>query len=54
MAVDTTALLDRPTGIGVYVGELVRGLGSRADVEARAFAVSSRGRNRLADVVPPG
>ena len=54
MAVDTTALLDRPTGIGVYVGELVRGLGSRADVEARAFAVSFRGRNRLADVVPPG
>ncbi|MCU1497361.1 MAG: glycosyltransferase [Acidimicrobiales bacterium] len=54
VAVDATSLLDRPTGIGVYVGELVRGLDARADVEVRAFAVSFRGRRRLADVVPAG
>ncbi len=54
MAVDATALLDRPTGIGVYVGELVAGLATRPDVAARAFAVSFRGRDRLASVVPSG
>lgn len=54
MAVDATALLDRPTGIGVYVGELMRGLAARSDVDARAFAVSFRGRNRLTEVVPAG
>lgn len=54
VAVDATALLDRPTGIGVYVGELVRGLAGRTDVDARAFAVSLRGRGRLGDVVPDG
>ncbi|HEX2576684.1 MAG TPA: hypothetical protein VHK88_10080, partial [Aquihabitans sp.] len=54
MAVDATALLDRPTGIGVYVGELIRGLAGRTDLDARAFAVSLRGRGRLAGVVPAG
>lgn len=54
VAVDATALLDRPTGIGVYVGELVAGLGRRADVDARVFAVSLRGRSRLRDEVPTG
>lgn len=53
VALDATALLDRPTGIGVYVGELAGGLARRADVDVTAFAVSARGRNRLGDVVPP-
>lgn len=54
VAVDATALLDRPTGIGVFVSELVAGLGRRPDVEVAAFAVSLRGRSRLASVLPPG
>lgn len=54
VAVDATALLDRPTGIGVYVDELVRGLAARPDVELRTFAVSLRGRRRLVDAVPLG
>lgn len=54
VAVDATALLDRPTGIGVYVGELVRGLHRSTTVDARVFAVSQRGRGRLPDVVPHG
>ena len=54
VAVDATALLDRPTGIGVYVAELVAGLGRRPDVEATAFAVSLRGRGRLGSAMPPG
>ena len=54
VALDTTALLDRPTGIGVFVGELAVGLAARPDVAVRAFAVSARGRGRLRDVVPDG
>lgn len=54
VAVDATALLDRPTGIGVYVDELVRGLHRSCTVDARVFAVSLRGRGHLPDVVPDG
>ena len=54
VAVDVTALLDRPTGIGVYVGELVAGLARRPDFDVGAFAVSLRGRGRLHRVVPAG
>ena len=54
VALDVTALLDRPTGIGVYVGELAAGLAERAEVDVTAFAVSARGRNRLDQVVPAG
>ncbi len=54
VSLDATALLDRPTGIGVYVTELLAGLSARPDVDVRAFAVSFRGRGRLADVVPAG
>lgn len=54
VALDTTALLDRRTGIGVYVGELLTGLAERQDVDVTAFAVSARGRSRLPEVVPAG
>lgn len=54
VALDATALLDRPTGIGVYVGELLAGLVARPEVDVVAFAVSARGRARLPDVVPAG
>ena len=54
VAFDATALLDRPTGIGVFVDELLTGLAARPDVQARAFAVSFRGRGGLAQRVPAG
>lgn len=54
--VDATALLDPPTGVGVFVRELVAGLADRArrgEIETGAFAVSTRA-GRLAPVVPRG
>ena len=54
VAFDATALLDRPTGIGVFVGELLSGLAARPEVDVRAFAVSFRGRGGLAQRVPAG
>ncbi len=54
VAFDATALLDRPTGIGVFAGELLSGLASRPDIDVRAFAVSFRGRGGLAQRVPAG
>lgn len=54
MALDATSLLDRPTGIGVFVGELAEGLAVRDDIDLTAFAVSARGRGRLSEVVPHG
>ncbi|MEZ5266651.1 MAG: hypothetical protein R2755_33760 [Acidimicrobiales bacterium] len=63
VAIDLTPLLGRPTGVGVFATELLRHLVERADVdrpdplgplELVGFAVSWRGRGRLADLVPPG
>ena len=54
VAVDATSLLDRPTGVGVFTRALLGGLADRDDLEIRAFAVTWRGRNGLAGVVPPG
>ncbi len=51
---DATGALDRPTGIGVFVREALRGLAERPDVDVTAFAVSWRALGRLADVVPAG
>ena len=51
---DVTSLLDPPTGVGVVVRELLEGLASRPDVHVTAFAVSWRGRARLAPVVGSG
>ena len=48
-----TSLLDPPTGVGVVVRELLDGLRTRPDVAVTAFAVSWRGRARLASVVGP-
>lgn len=56
VSVDATALLDRPTGVGVFVGELVHGLAGAARSERivpEAFAVSVRAR-RLRTRVPAG
>ena len=54
VALDVTSLLDPPTGVGVVVRELLEGLAARPDVAVTAFAVSWRGRARLAEVVGAG
>lgn len=57
VAVDATSLLDRLTGVGVFVQELLAGLGALPEergIDVSTFAVSWRGRQRLADAVPAG
>lgn len=54
VAVDATALLGRPTGVGVMTREVIRGLAARPDVVASAFALSWRGRGDLQGQLPPG
>ncbi len=54
VAVDATALLDVPTGIGRFTAEVVTGMSRRhRDLALVTFAVSWRGRQRLTAVVPP-
>jgi glycosyltransferase involved in cell wall biosynthesis len=54
VAVDCTALLAEPTGVGAFTRTLVDGLAVHADVDPVAFALTWRGRGRLAQVVPDG
>lgn len=54
IAVDVTSLLDQPTGVAAVLRHHLDGLGARSGAEVVAFAVSWRGRDRLASVVPPG
>ena len=54
IAVDSTALLDPPTGVGTVAKALLLGLSDHADLEVTAFAVSVRGRRRLPTVIPSG
>ncbi|MFN8017732.1 MAG: glycosyltransferase [Acidimicrobiales bacterium] len=54
VGIDVTSLLDAITGIGTFVHEAVEGLAARPDVDLHAFAVTWRGRDRLATVVPRG
>lgn len=54
VAVDGTSLLGRRTGVGHMIDGLVDALAPRADVELTTFAVTWRGRNDLARLVPPG
>ncbi len=51
---DATSLLDTPTGVGVFAREVLDGLAAHPDVAMTAFAVSWRGRDRLARIVPSG
>jgi glycosyltransferase involved in cell wall biosynthesis len=53
VAVDATALLDPPTGIGVFTTRVLEGLAARPDISPIAYAASWRGRHRLTDHVPP-
>ena len=48
VAVDLTSLLDRLTGVGVFVRELTGRLAARDDMTLTGYAVTWRGRRRLA------
>ena len=54
VAVDLTSLLDRLTGVGVFVRELTTRLAARDDLALTGYAVTWRGRHRLGDVAPAG
>jgi glycosyltransferase involved in cell wall biosynthesis len=54
VAMDVTALLDRPTGVGVVTGHLLAGLHARPDLVLRAFALTWRGRRAAPAAVPAG
>lgn len=54
VAADVTPLLTPRTGIGVFVGELLDHLVSRDELTLTGYAVSWRGRDRLAASVPDG
>lgn len=54
VAADVTPLLTPRTGIGVFVGELLAHLAPRDDLALTGYAVSWRGRDRLAGAVPDG
>src|SRR5690242_13536124 len=55
VAFDATALLDaHPTGVGVFARTVLDGLAHRPDLAMEAFAVSWRGRSRLASATPAG
>lgn len=56
VGVDATSLLLTPTGVGVFTGEVIAGLGRRAtsqQVALSAYAVSWRGRHDLGALVGP-
>lgn len=54
VAFDITALLDVRTGVGAVAGELARRLAGRDDISLVAYALSWKGRHRVAGVVPAG
>jgi glycosyltransferase involved in cell wall biosynthesis len=53
VAVDLTSQLTPRTGVGVFATETTERLAARDDLALTAFAVSWRGRGRLASAVPP-
>jgi glycosyltransferase involved in cell wall biosynthesis len=54
VALDATPLLGHPTGVGVFTRGALQALGARDDLDVRAFAVSWRRRQGIADQLPPG
>jgi glycosyltransferase involved in cell wall biosynthesis len=54
VALDATPLLGHPTGVGVFTRGALQALGARTDLDVRAFAVSWRRRQGIADQLPPG
>lgn len=53
VALDVTPLIGRPTGIGVFVRELMDRLFDEAGVEVRGFAMTMRGREEAFRTLPP-
>ena len=54
VAFDATPLLGRPTGIGVFTAEVLRGLAARDEFRLLAYAVTWLGRGRVHDLVQIG
>jgi glycosyltransferase involved in cell wall biosynthesis len=54
VALDVTALYSARTGVGVFTEELLRRLAVRDDLSVVAYAVTWRGRGRLAALLPAG
>lgn len=54
VALDATSLLDTRTGVGQFTGALAARLAERHDIGLTGFAVTWRGRGRLASVFPAG
>jgi glycosyltransferase involved in cell wall biosynthesis len=54
VALDATALLGVPTGVGVFTSSVLEALVERGELEVSAFAISWRKRHELASHVPDG
>ena len=54
VALDATPLLGHPTGVGNFCAGALLGLGARADLDVRAFAVSWRRRGEIGALLPEG
>ena len=53
VALDANPLVHQRTGIGQFTAQLLTLLASRDDIEACAYAITRRGRDTVADLVPP-
>ncbi|HEV3451061.1 MAG TPA: glycosyltransferase family 1 protein [Acidimicrobiia bacterium] len=53
VALDATSSLGVRTGVGNVAGGLLEHLAARTDLDVTAFAITWRGRNRLAGTLPP-
>ncbi len=54
VAVDATPLLGHRTGVGAFCSGLLGALGGSPELDVRAYAVTWRGRELLAPMLPPG
>jgi glycosyltransferase involved in cell wall biosynthesis len=54
IGVDATSLHGARTGVGVVTQEILEALGREAGLDVTAFAITWRGRGRLAELLPPG
>lgn len=54
VAIEATALLGRPTGVGLFTRHLLEQLAQRENLRLTAFAISWRGRDQLGELVPSG
>jgi glycosyltransferase involved in cell wall biosynthesis len=54
VALDANPLVHQRTGVGQFTAQLLTLLATRDDVEACAYAITRRGRDTVAGLVPPG